>query len=373
MSIAQAAEDCAQKECDDAFFLAYLRERRSELGMAVEQLTETGGFTHSISALANVAHNLKSSAPLYGQQQLGATASDAEQAFTTSSDRDVISQTASGLVSKIDESIKNFEAQNVTQESNDNRPGTDSKRHYPKIVLSMANQWMAGYLMRHFDDAAIIYWFEDHAGVADWVEHNPVDLIILEHHPEELPALGVLKQEKSNWASAQIPVLVGFDTKTSARELAQAVSLGAKTSVLHRKAAKQMIREIERLLIDTNRSVLIIDDDEPVRTILAQHFAAEGIKTHLAKDGLEALQIVETVDIDLIILDEMMPRMDGSAFLHTLRVKEQMTETPVIVLTAKAGPGEAAEWFRRGANDFVAKPFDPEEIIIRSNRFMFEE
>ena len=68
-----------------------------------------------------------------------------------------------------------------------------------------------------------------------------------------------------------------------------------------------------------------------------------------------------------------MPRMDGSAFLHTLRVTEEMADIPVIALTAKAGPREAAEWFRRGANDFVAKPFDPEEIVIRATKFLNAE
>jgi CheY-like chemotaxis protein len=108
------------------------------------------------------------------------------------------------------------------------------------------------------------------------------------------------------------------------------------------------------------KRILYVDDDSDLRTIAVTVLEAVGGFTVLAcKSGTEALEAAPGANADLILLDVMMPGMDGPATFKALREMPEMTQTPVIFMTAKVQPGEIQHIRSLGAVDVIAKPFDP--------------
>lgn len=109
-----------------------------------------------------------------------------------------------------------------------------------------------------------------------------------------------------------------------------------------------------------SRRVLLVEDDPDIRSVAAM--ALEAIGGHLVQaceSGAQAVAAAPGFAPDLVLLDVMMPEMDGPATLRALRELPEMAQTPVIFLTAKAQPQEVARYRSLGALGVVAKPFDP--------------
>ena len=108
--------------------------------------------------------------------------------------------------------------------------------------------------------------------------------------------------------------------------------------------------------------ILVVDDDESIRTLLRRLLTTEGYAVDEAPDGLTALGKVASHPPDLLLLDVMMPDLDGLEVLEGLR---RTSDVPVILLTAKGGEADRVLGFRFGADDYVVKPFSSAELIGR--------
>ena len=109
-------------------------------------------------------------------------------------------------------------------------------------------------------------------------------------------------------------------------------------------------------------TILITDDDERILSYLGARLRAAGYNILTATDGLQALEQIRSKELDLVILDLMMPQMDG---LETLREMRAFSSAPVIFLTAKGGDEDKIRGLRLGADDYLAKPFNPDELVAR--------
>ncbi|HEY3765968.1 MAG TPA: response regulator transcription factor [Gaiellales bacterium] len=109
--------------------------------------------------------------------------------------------------------------------------------------------------------------------------------------------------------------------------------------------------------------VLIVDDDGPVRRTLARTLGAEGYETVLAADGGTALAEIERDPPDAIVLDAVMPGMDGLAVARRLRAKG--SPVPILMLTARDGIADRVAGLDAGADDYLVKPFATEELLAR--------
>jgi DNA-binding response OmpR family regulator len=116
--------------------------------------------------------------------------------------------------------------------------------------------------------------------------------------------------------------------------------------------------------------ILIVDDDRILRTLLHHKLSALGSSVQLTANGIEALSAVATDRPDLIILDGMMPGMDGDETLKRLKANEETRTIPVIMLTARRGDTDAFNALTLGAADYIAKPFNPDELVLRIRRFV---
>ena len=112
----------------------------------------------------------------------------------------------------------------------------------------------------------------------------------------------------------------------------------------------------------TSEKVLIVDDDESVRWVLKKSLEKEGIETALAKDAAEAMNLLNGGDIAVVLMDIRMPGMSGFDALD--RIKAEEGGTSVIIMTAQATMQNAIEAMRRGAFDYITKPFDLDEVNI---------
>lgn len=111
-----------------------------------------------------------------------------------------------------------------------------------------------------------------------------------------------------------------------------------------------------------DEKILIVDDDEKIRNLISIYLENEGFKTIKAGDALEALKVLEKDPIDLIMLDVMMPEMDGIEACMKIREEKNM---PIIMVSAKSEELEKIYGLSSGADDYITKPFNPMELIAR--------
>ncbi|MBB3994033.1 two-component system phosphate regulon response regulator OmpR [Sulfitobacter undariae] len=110
--------------------------------------------------------------------------------------------------------------------------------------------------------------------------------------------------------------------------------------------------------------ILIVDDDERIRTLLQKFLIRNGFLVTAARDAAHARRVLAGLQFDMIILDVMMPGEDGLTLTRSLR--ETMT-TPILLLTAKGDTDNRIEGLEAGADDYLAKPFEPKELLLRIN------
>ncbi len=111
--------------------------------------------------------------------------------------------------------------------------------------------------------------------------------------------------------------------------------------------------------------ILVVDDEPDISALVAYHLARETYRVRTAASGPEALRAAEVERPDLIILDLMLPGMSGLQVLEELRKRPETQEIPVILLTARREEQDRIAGLRQGADDYVAKPFSPQELILR--------
>ncbi len=108
--------------------------------------------------------------------------------------------------------------------------------------------------------------------------------------------------------------------------------------------------------------LLIVDDDTRIRTLLQRYLSENGYRVTAAKDAAEARQLMASLDFDFIVLDVMMPGEDGFSLTKAIREKSSV---PILLLTARGESGDRIEGLERGADDYLAKPFEPRELLLR--------
>ena len=113
--------------------------------------------------------------------------------------------------------------------------------------------------------------------------------------------------------------------------------------------------------------ILVIDDDEGIRSLLKQFLNENGYLVNTASNALEAKEKVSTIKFDLLVLDIMMPGKSGLEFISE---NKNNLNVPIILLTAKGEASERVEGLETGADDYLPKPFEPKELLLRINNIL---
>ena len=111
--------------------------------------------------------------------------------------------------------------------------------------------------------------------------------------------------------------------------------------------------------------VLVVDDDPDIARFIEVNLRTQGFEVHLASDGVEALERARDILPDLVLVDVMMPRMDGFQVVDRLRSEPRTANVSIIMLTAKALTADKVLGITTGADDYIIKPFDPVELVAR--------
>ena len=119
--------------------------------------------------------------------------------------------------------------------------------------------------------------------------------------------------------------------------------------------------------------ILVCDDDELLTELLQFRLEAKGFDVVVASDGREALVSVKDSPPDAVVLDAMMPGLDGFEVLRRLREDTATRDIPVIMLTARKGERDIVEALRLGASDYLSKPFIPDELSARLVRLLSDD
>ena len=110
--------------------------------------------------------------------------------------------------------------------------------------------------------------------------------------------------------------------------------------------------------------VLFVDDEEMIRNVLKEYVEFEGNEAYEAADGMEAVRLCKDNDYDVVLMDVMMPRLDGFSAVKEIR---KFKDVPVIMLSARGEEYDKLFGFEIGADDYVTKPFSPKEVMARIN------
>ncbi len=121
--------------------------------------------------------------------------------------------------------------------------------------------------------------------------------------------------------------------------------------------------ELHYMIRNDKKHILIVDDDQGIQTSLASFLERAGFKVSTAGDGMQALTLLDRSNPDLLILDVLMPRLDGRETLRRLRRAENWI--PIILLTQLGEPADRVMALDEGADDYISKPFDPHELVAR--------
>ena len=219
------------------------------------------------------------------------------------------------------------------------------------------------------------------------LELTEFDCIIIDVNVEDNSGLKLLEPLYNDDKLSKIPVILYMDRELNASEdvlLQQSIEvltiktvrspeglLNETTLFLHQESAKlsQEKQDILRNLHDQNRvlqgkNILIVDDDPRNSFALTTVLEDKEMEIFIASDGKEALTALdESPEIDLVIMDIMMPEMDGYEAMQKIRAQSRFRNLPIIALTAKAMKEDKAKCIDAGANDYLAKPVDTEKLL----------
>lgn len=119
---------------------------------------------------------------------------------------------------------------------------------------------------------------------------------------------------------------------------------------------------------NSRATILIVEDEENLREALKLNLELEGYEVTCAGDGLEALKKIENEFFDLVIMDIMLPEVDGISVTETLRL--QNNEVPILIVSAKSSSADRVLGLKKGADDYLIKPFNLEELFLRIQKLI---
>jgi HAMP domain-containing protein/CheY-like chemotaxis protein/signal transduction histidine kinase len=219
------------------------------------------------------------------------------------------------------------------------------------------------------------------------LEAQPFDCLVLDLGLSDMSGFDLLERMKADPRLSQVPVIVytGKDLskkqETELRRLAETIiikdvkspdRLLDETALFLHRVESNLPAEKRKMLEHlhqhdpalSGRKALIVDDD--IRNIFALTSVLEqhDVEVHYAENGKDGLRMVEDVPgIDVVLMDVMMPEMDGYEAMRRIREKKEMRSLPIIALTAKAMKGDREKCIEAGASDYVMKPVDTEQLI----------
>ena len=239
---------------------------------------------------------------------------------------------------------------------------SNGRRDERPVVLVIEDDPQAASLLAHYllvADYAVVTTVTGEEALAHVAKHRPDAICLDMTLAGELSGWDVLSRLKEDPATSTIPVVIC----TAGNGRADASALGAADFLAKPFAAGELHAALQRVLPAGKGSVLVVDDEESVRALVIETLAGTGYELREAADGEEALERIAARRPDAIVLDLMMPKLDGFAVLERLQGDPELRRIPVIVLTARAlVAAERSLLQRRAVNLLEKNDYSGEEL-----------
>ena len=358
------------------FYFDYLQEAVAIFESAIERLKQCEYSQCEIADAVDMAHRIKGNAAMYGYPNLGLKAG-ALEAFlrTEKDDRDYANVLLKiinliDMIQRICQDADNVEPVGLEptlaikdeDSAVSQSPASTSDRK--SILVAYKDVWLCEFMGSLLEPEFSIIPCHTKDDLFNHLRHSPSDLLILENSFCDESGLDLLGRLKAAPETKDLPVFLAFDTNMP-EAIAQAISLGVDGFSEDKLEILDIVHSARALINKPAKSVLVVDDDPVVQQLLTQALKSSGLHVDVANDGLDALSYLAQNTPDLVLLDRFMPRLEGGTVLYEIKNKINLKSIPVLILTSMVNQGEAKSWFERGAADFIPKPFDPEEVVMR--------
>jgi CheY-like chemotaxis protein len=225
------------------------------------------------------------------------------------------------------------------------------------------------------------------AAALDTLRENPCDCVVLDLRLPDMTGFEVLERIREDASLSDVPVVVFTGRELSAEEDAQLHTMARsivvkgvesperlldETALFLHRVTTELPPEKQRMLERLNssdedlvgRTVLLVDDDARNIFALSSVLERRGMHVLTATTGSEAIALVESrPDLAIVLMDIMMPQMDGYQTMEVIREQPQFRRLPIIALTAKAMKGDREKCLEAGASDYLAKPVNTEQLL----------
>ncbi len=189
------------------------------------------------------------------------------------------------------------------------------------------------------------------------------NLMLLDVNMPKKNGLEVLKVIKSEGLT-NAPVVM-LTKKDEDQDIIDAMSLGASDYIVKPFKPVELRKRVDDILKNETKTILVADDDELVLGIVVPYLKQSGYHVLSAKDGKEALKIAKKNRIDLFLLDYMMPKLDGISTIKNIKKDDSLKDAAIIMLSNKGQKSNVLLGLKSGADDYITKPFDLEEVATR--------
>lgn len=205
----------------------------------------------------------------------------------------------------------------------------------------------------------------------DMLDREPFDLMLLDLLMPEMDGFEVLRWIKTRPGLQHLPVIV-VSAEEDMKSIARCIEMGA-TDYISKPCEPALLRTRVKASLAMKRlydretyngKILVVDDDPLTRKVLSVNLTEEGYTVETAENGLDGLQMLREQPFDIVLLDLLMPEMDGFDVLKVIKADARLRHLPVIVISGEGDLASITRCIATGAEDYIQKPFDP--VLLRT-------
>lgn len=363
-------------------YLAQLAEQRASIEQGLDALERSEPDAEKL--LLVDLHKLAGSGATFGFAEISQRAAVAEDLFRSEgSGLSEKTRSVQHLLEEVDLALEERAVIDSAAESApalapelvNSDPASDTHRSdseleaRPKILIAEDDLIFANLLEQLFGHEVEVHTVHDGKAVIQTIMDIQPAMVLLDDGLPNVSGLDLVEELHTSGLTRDIGIVM-LTGNGAATSILRAVRAGAINYMVKPVDPQTLVRAVREQLNKSSSTVLVIDDDPLVQQLVRDGFRAAGYRVLGANDGVRGLDLAREKIPDLIVLDRMMPGLEGGAVLHHLAQDDSTRSIPVIVLTAKAGSGDSMSFLQRGVADFLTKPFNPDELVLRGRRIL---
>ena len=368
-----------KKDFQDAMTGRYLADLAGQETLFRDMLEQTRDGTISpeqVADLRNRSHKLAGNGATFGFPDISKTAAaleDALMAGTPSQDEvafclDALIDACTATHVSAPAPVFKSKAETTASAEAPKAPPATSGR--PKVLIvdddPYARDALAGLLL---SQAEISTAADAEQALAKMQNERPDLLLLDDQMPGALTGLQLQERIRQIDALKDLPIVM-ITASQNSDSVMRALSAGAVDYIVKPFDAEKVGERLRTRMQRLSKIVYIVDDDQAICDLLSRKLSAAGYKLRVFNDGLDALTAIMETPPALVVLDKMLPGLDGNMVLQKVREHEELRDLPVVVLSARRQERDIVSGFDLGATDYVVKPFNPQELIARCVRLL---